>query len=135
MKIVLDTNVLVSGIFFSGPPSQILVAWQDGMVHLVTSAEILDEYVRVVDELSGRYPDLEADSILAVIAANIELVEPIELDEQVCSDPDDDKFIACALAARAKVIVSGDRHLLRASDYRGVKVVRPRVFVDSLPEK
>ncbi|MBK6848406.1 MAG: PIN domain-containing protein [Proteobacteria bacterium] len=64
--------------------------------------------------------------------AHLDLVDPIDLGEAVCEDPDDDKFLACALAARAKVVVSGDRHLLQVSGYRGVEVVRPRALLESL---
>jgi Predicted nucleic acid-binding protein, contains PIN domain len=52
------------------------------------------------------------------------------LPEPVCEDPDDDKFLACALASKTKLIISGDEHLLRASGYRGIEVIRPRKFVD-----
>ena len=55
MKIVLDTNVLVSGIFFTGPPSKILRAWSRGKVQLVVTPEILDEYRRVVIELHDKF--------------------------------------------------------------------------------
>jgi predicted nucleic acid-binding protein len=55
MKLVLDTNVLVSGIFFSGSPTAILRAWSRGKVRLVVSPEILDEYKRVSEELSGKF--------------------------------------------------------------------------------
>jgi predicted nucleic acid-binding protein len=53
VKIVVDTNVFVSGVFFSGPPHQILQAWRDGKAQLVISPAILDEYVRVGEELSA----------------------------------------------------------------------------------
>jgi predicted nucleic acid-binding protein len=52
------------------------------------------------------------------------------LPEPVCEDPDDDKFIACAVASRCKVIVSGDRHLLKLSGFGGIKVMRPGQFMD-----
>lgn len=52
MKIVLDTNVLISGIFFTGPPYQILKAWRDRKFQIILSAEILFEYRRVAEELS-----------------------------------------------------------------------------------
>jgi predicted nucleic acid-binding protein len=52
------------------------------------------------------------------------------LAERVCSDPDDDKFLACAVASRTKIVVSGDKHLLAVSGFRGIKVVKPRQFVD-----
>lgn len=58
MKVVLDTNVLVSGIFFSGPPAGILRAWSQGKLQLVLSPEILDEYMRVSAELAVKYPDI-----------------------------------------------------------------------------
>jgi uncharacterized protein len=135
MKIVLDTNVLISGIFFSGPPSQILAAWQKRKIQFVASADILDEYIRVVDDLSDHFPDLEASGILEVIAANIELVMPEKIDKQICDDPEDDKFFACALAGKAKIIVSGDKHLLRVKGYRGVKVLSPRDFLDTIMKK
>ena len=57
-------------------------------------------------------------------------VETIKLSEPVCDDPDDDKFIACAISGRAKYIVSGDKHLLKESGYEGLKIVTPRQFLD-----
>jgi len=55
VRIVLDTNVFVSGIFFTGPPHHILCAWRDGKVHLVISPEILEEYSRVAEVLSEKF--------------------------------------------------------------------------------
>ncbi len=132
MRIVLDTNVLISGIFFSGPPSQILRVWRDKKVTFVLSEEILDEYQKTGRELSLQYPDIEIEPILALLAINSELIEPISLSEAICNDPDDDKFIACALAAKSRVIVSGDKALLKVSGYRGVKVIKPRNFIDTV---
>ena len=59
-----------------------------------------------------------------------ELVEAERLNEDVCDDPDDDKFFACAITGGADLIISGDKHLLKMSGYQGIKVVRPRQFVD-----
>jgi len=98
MRIVLDTNVFISGIFFSGPPHRILQGWRDGRVHLV------------------------------LVEAEMCQVEP--LSEAVCADPDDDKFIACALSSGSKLIVSGDKHLLDVAGYRGIEILKPRPFVD-----
>ena len=53
------------------------------------------------------------------------------LSEQVCDDPDDDKFLACALASETKMIVSGDKHLLRVSGYKSIEVLKPKAFVDA----
>lgn len=130
MKVILDTNVFVSGIFFSGPPSEILCAWRDGRVQLVASAEIMDEYRRVGDRLESTYSGMAFSQLLVLLALHGEIVMAPALAEPLCDDPTDDKFFACALAAGCSIIVSGDRHLHRAHGHRGVRVYRPREFVE-----
>ena len=78
-----------------------------------------------------KYPDVDLTALLelVVIAAEMHQVEP--LPESVCVDPDDDKFIACALVSGSKLIVSGDKHLLDVNGYQGVEVLKPRAFVDT----
>jgi putative PIN family toxin of toxin-antitoxin system len=130
MRIVLDTNVLMSGIFFGGAPGKILRAWQDGQITLTASPEIVEEYVATAEVLSTRYVSLHPEPILSLVVKNSELWQSPALAMQVCSDPDDDKFLACALASDAKYIVSGDKALRRVSGYRNIIVVNPRQFVD-----
>ena len=76
MKVVLDTNVLVSGIFFSGPPAGILRAWSQGKFQLVLSPEILDEYKRVSAELAVKFPDIDIQRILDLIVVHSEVCSP-----------------------------------------------------------
>jgi putative PIN family toxin of toxin-antitoxin system len=130
MRVVLDTNVFVSGVFFSGAPSQILEAWSEGRVTLVLSREILEEYRRVSDELHAEFPELNLDPFLALVAVKGVFVEAAPLAGQVSADPDDDRFLACALSGGCSVVVSGDKHLLDASGCQGITVLRPRAFVD-----
>lgn len=130
MKAVLDTNVFVSGVLFSGPPYDILCAWRDGRLRLVTSAEILDEYRRVGERLESGYSGTAFSQLLLLLALRGEVVLAPPLAEPVCEDPTDDKFFACAIAAGCSAIVSGDKHLHRVSGYRGVRVYRPREFVE-----
>ena len=130
MRIVLDTNVFVSGVFFSGPPLRILEAWRDRRVNLVLSPEIFEEYQAVSERLSERFAAIEVLPILALVATHATLVSAPPLRKPLCADPDDDKFFACAVASRCKVIVSGDAHLLEVSGYKGINVLRPRQFVD-----
>lgn len=130
MKIVLDTNVFVSGVFFGGPPGEILEAWHAGRVQVVVSLEILDEYERVGRELAGKYNAIDLDPILQYLAVNAEICECPPLTEQVCEDADDDKFLACALAAKASAIVTGDKLLLKVTGFAGIEVIRPREFID-----
>jgi predicted nucleic acid-binding protein len=105
LKVVMDTNVFVSGVFFSGPPYQILKAWQSGEFELVASQEILDEYLRVGEILAVERPAVDLKPIF-------------------------NKFFACALASESKIIISGDKHLLKVSGYQGIEVLKPRDFVD-----
>lgn len=132
MRVVLDTNVVVSGVFFGGVPGKILSAWSEGAFLLVLSPAILEEYRRVGHELGLRYPAITAafEPVLTLIAMNAVIVDAPELVGPVCADFADDMFLAVALAANATVIVSGDQHLLQVSGWRGVDVLTPRQFLD-----
>lgn len=130
MRIVLDTNVLVSGVFFGGIPGRILEAWRDGTLTLLVSVSILGEYQRVGRLLAAQYEGVDLDAFLALVAVNAEVVEAPALREEVCEDPDDDKFLACAFAGAARVVVSGDKGLRRASGWNGIQVLSPRAFAD-----
>jgi len=129
VKIVLDTNVFISGIFFTGPPYRILEAWRDRTLELVLSPEILGEYRRVGSELLTRYPTVDITPFLEFAAQKGLMVSPEPLPDPVCEDADDDKFIACALAAACDTVVSGDKHLLKVSGFHGISVLTPREFV------
>jgi len=128
LRVVIDTNVLISGIFFTGPPYWILKEWREGAFRIVVSQEIMEEYERVAQEISSRFPSVDIGDVLELIALGAELVDTTSVDVKVCRDPADDKFIACAIAGGARVIVSGDKHLLEVSGYRGITVPRPRAF-------
>ncbi len=130
MKVVLDTNVFVSGVFFGGLPGQILAAWRDNAVTFVVSPEILDEYEATGQRLATDFPGVDLDPLIALVAKEGTVVQASPLPEAICDDPDDDMFLACAIASGAEIIISGDRALLRASGYGGVEVLSPRTFVD-----
>jgi putative PIN family toxin of toxin-antitoxin system len=132
MKVVIDTNVLISGLYFGGVPAQVLTAWTDGRILLVVSPDILQEYRRVGLELAkGRASLTEAlDTLLAIIAVHAAVVNAPPLSAPVSEDPDDEKFLAAAVASSATLIVSGDKHLLRVSGWNDVRVLKPRQFVD-----
>jgi uncharacterized protein len=130
LKIVMDTNVFVSGVFFSGPPYQILKAWQAGGFELAASQEILDEYLRVGEILAEEHPAIDLKPVFNFVLEHAVIYEPVALRGPVCEDPDDDKFFACALASGSGVIISGDKHLLKVSGFQGVEVLKPRDFMD-----
>lgn len=131
MRIILDTNVFISGVFFlHGPPRQILAAWKSGKVTLVTSAQILDEYVGTLKGLQNKYPAVDATDVIDLVFVNSEICPSISLSQRVCEDPDDEMFIACAVTSSTPIIISGDKHLLRVSGYQNIQVLKPRDFVD-----
>ena len=132
MRVVVDTNVLVSGVFFGGMPSRILEAWRAGKIDLVVSPDILEEYRRIGDRLEAQFADVTLAPFIALLVMTAEIIESPDLPEQVSRDPDDDKFIACALAGDCQFIISGDKDLLELSGYQGVRIVAPREFLESV---
>ena len=132
MKAVVDTNVVISGVFFGGNPGRVLEAWRDGLIELVVSAEVLDEYRRVGERLENQFPGVSLAPFLALALANATIVESEPLPSPVSRDPEDDPFIACALAGGCGVIVSGDRQLLEVSGCWGIYVPTPRQFLDRI---
>lgn len=130
MRVVIDTNVLISAIFFKGKPDIILDAWRNGKLEITLSAEIFTEYSRVLHRLTDKYPSIDTSGILYLLAAGSKFIEPRNIDKPVCEDPDDDKFIAAAIAGAVKAIISGDKHLLDVNGYYGIEILRPSVFID-----
>ena len=128
IKIVLDTNVFISGIFWSGPPAKILSAWEQGMIKVVYSRDVLDEYIRVANILNKKYPEVDIAPFINLVTIYGQLIKAVELKEQVSCDPDDDKFVAAALTANCPII-SGDSDLLDIDGYAGISVMKPSLFV------
>jgi len=135
MRVILDTNVFVSGVFWDGPPNRILKAWITGKINLVLSLEILEEYQRIGHGLSLKYPLIDFPQVLTTLEGNAEIVNSPRHHIRVCEDPDDDKFFSCAIIAQVPWIVSGDKHLLKVSNYHGVQVVKPKEFLIRHPPK
>ena len=131
MKIVLDTNVFISAVFFGGPPYRILDAWRSGRVSLVLSAEIIEEYRRVGEELGERFEGVDVSPFLQLVVRHAEFVQAEKFTDAVCRDSDDDKFLECAAAAAAEAIVSGDKDLLTLSAFRSIPILSPRQFIDA----
>ncbi len=135
MKVVVDTNVVISGVFFGGNPGRVLEAWRDGDVDLVVSPEVLQEYRRVGERLEEKFPGVSLAPFLALVVANATIVESDPLPSPVSRDPNDDPFIACALAGGCDAIISGDRHLLELGGYEGIEMLTPRQLLDRIPEE
>lgn len=133
MRAILDTNVLVSGIFFGGVPRRVLDAWEEQRFELVLSPAIFDEYLRTCARLAEPRPGLVYEEVLATIAGHGTLVADSPHSEPITEDADDDKFMRCARDADA-IVVSGDTHLLNVSGWQDVQVLRPRAFFELLAD-
>ncbi len=107
---MLDTNVFISGVFFTGPPYQILKAWRDSRIQIVVSPPIFEEYQRVGETLASQFPEVDLQPIFELLTLHAEVVPADTLPEPICRDPDDDKFLACALTSGVRYIISGDKH-------------------------
>ena len=129
-RIVVDTNVLISAVFFKGKPDVILESWRTGSLEIVLSKEILHEYSEVLKRLSEKYPTIETSGILSVFATGCRILEPESIGKQICDDPDDDKFLAAAIGGEAETIISGDKHLLDVNGYSGIEILRPAEFIE-----
>jgi putative PIN family toxin of toxin-antitoxin system len=130
LKVILDTNVLISGVYFGGYPYRILEAWNNDKLILIVSKEILDEYGRIGRMLAEQFPLINFEPMLKFVMTNAVIVKPGKLRQPVCNDPDDDKFFACAMSAGCKTIISGDKHLLKVSGFKEISVLKPREFVE-----
>ena len=129
MRIIIDTNIVISGAFFNGLPKTILKSVADEKFDVFISDEILKEYHKSVKEM------LEKDKYhlnFALFEAFMKKIKMIESksDVKICRDPDDDKFINCAIDAKAIYIVNGDKDLLTIGQYEDIEIVTAKEFYD-----
>ena len=135
MRVVLDTNAVVSALLFSGVSSKLVSLWQNGLITPLLSREILDEYLRVLS-----YPkfELSEKEIKELIQEEIlpfaEVVKPKRRLRVVRRDPSDNKFLECAIAGKASVIISGDKDLLSLGRYRQIRLQSPAQFLAGHPD-
>lgn len=81
--------------------------------------------------MSAKFPNVEISQILELLTIHSEMVNTQGLEVSVCEDPDDNMFISCALGSKSRIIVSGDKHLLKISGYQKIEVLKPRIFLDN----
>ena len=130
MNLVVDTNVLMSAIFFGGLPGRLLEGVFRCQWRLVATPEILNEYRRVAIDLCGQFPGVDAQPVVEILAANALVVPGRRAPSPICSDPSDDMFLLCAADGGAAAIVTGDRALLRVGVHEGVPVLTVRQWLE-----
>jgi putative PIN family toxin of toxin-antitoxin system len=127
VKIVLDTNVVVSGIFWGGVPHTILEHCMSNEVEFIASSPIVNEYVRVISSVGHKRPEF-AKKWIDLISTSVTIVD-VQVSLSVSRDPEDDKFVECAISGDADCIVSGDDDLLAVQDVHGIPILRPSEFL------
>jgi putative PIN family toxin of toxin-antitoxin system len=130
IRVVIDTNVLASGTFWNGTPARVLSSWRKKDFQLLVSPEIIEEYQRTLGKLAADFPTVFIGQVLETIELHSKWVNPKPI-RGVCRDPDDDKFIAAAVAGRADFIISGDQALLDVGNYQGIQILNPARFLNN----
>ena len=128
MRVVFDTNVLISAYLFAGIGKMVIDYCIDNHeIEIVLSRTILNEFNRVLID-KFRYSDEDARMTIETVALVSEIVEPATFDTQICRDPDDDAILGTAVAGNADCIVTGDNDLLVLERFRGVDIIAPSDF-------
>ncbi len=127
MKIVVDTNVMISGIFFGGFPQKVLRAIVANEITACATTEIIDEHEEIVERMLQKKQGHLNATILTPVLQNLELIETKSIVD-ICQDPDDNKFLGCAKDAKALYVVSGDADLLVLKNYEDIDIITAKEF-------
>jgi len=129
MKVVIDTNVFVSSLF-GGKQRAIIDLWREHTITLCLSKDILDEYIDVLQRLN--LDESLLAGLLGLFSKNFNLIFTKNTPDihVIDEDPDDDKFIECAVALKADIIVSGDKRLLKLGEYQRINILNPDEFLE-----
>lgn len=137
MRVVADTNIVVSGLLWRGNPRRVLEAARAGALDLFTTVVLLAELEDVLhrEKFAQRLAaaGVTAHDLVLGFAALASVIEPVIIEPVIIADPDDDAVLACALAAQCEVIVSGDSHLLNLKQYQAIRILTAAEVLTELP--
>ena len=129
MRIIIDTNLVISGLFFHGLPKKFLVELDQEKFEVCVNDEILSEYEGIIEEKKELPKYHLNEELREKFFSNLHKFE-MKSDLKVCRDVKDDKFINCAIDAKAIYIVSGDNDLLTIKNFAGIEIVTAREFYE-----
>lgn len=132
MRVCLDTNVLISGIFWRGIPGRIIDLWIENRFDLVATLSILDEYRRILKRIEASTGENVAEKWIKILVEKLIMVIPLSKPKKWSRDVHDDQFIQCSLSANVDYLVTGDKDLLELSDPMPFSILKPKVFLDKL---
>ncbi|HLC54502.1 MAG TPA: putative toxin-antitoxin system toxin component, PIN family [Candidatus Nanoarchaeia archaeon] len=126
MRLILDTNVFVSGIFWEGNfCSQLIDKWKNKEIELLSSLEIVEELVKTLRNFKISIPQSMIEEWKNLILNNSILIQPSTKIDVIKEDPEDNKFLEAAVDGKADFIISQDKHLLNLKEYQGIKILKP----------
>ena len=130
MKVVIDTNIFVSS-FFGGNPKKIIDLWKKEKIVLCLSNAVLDEYIDVLGRI-GMKEEAELKELLSLFSMGFNIVFTMKTPKIkiIKNDPDDDKFIECAVALKADAVITGDGEVLAVKEYMGIRILTPQQFLE-----
>jgi len=135
MEVVLDTNILISGVLWKGIPFQLLQWAENRKLAIYTSHQILEEVHRVLHYPKFRkYMDnigLSPNDLFTKIISLCTTIRVMHTVKGVCVDADDEKFLSCAMSANVNVLVSGDKHLLDLEKYLFIQILTAKSFYEN----
>jgi len=139
MRIILDTNVFISGIFWNTAPHDIITLIEKGEIEVYTTNKILDELFGVLQRPKFDYLFDEAlitrNLVFQKILGLVKICIPTDKDKNIditLTDPKDKMFLVCALACQAQYLVSGDQHLLKLKEFQNIPILTPRQFLNRI---
>ena len=131
IRAVLDTNIFISALIFGGLPSRLVELGMERKFQMLTSPTLLDE---LDEKLRNKFKTTpaQADKIRSELESACEVLSTSDHLRVIQDDPDDDRVLECAIVGRANYLVSGDRHLLKLSQFEGIAILNVREFMDIL---
>ena len=132
-RVTLDTNVIVSGLNYAGPPFRVLEAARLGIYRLQVSQPILDETVRILQEKFA-WPEDRALRAGALISGFGQLVVPHVQLNVVARDPEDNRILECSQASNSDYLVTGDKDLLQLGTYSAAAIIKPVKYLAILTQ-
>ena len=131
VRVVIDTNVVISALLFGGTPGRLIPLWKSGAINPLATAEMMDEYIRVMTYPKFKLSEEEIQYLLHFeILPYFDAITVKQRSSTIIEkDPSDDKFILCAVGGRANVIISGDRHLLSQKEFKKIRILTIEQFL------
>ena len=125
MKVVFDTNVLISAFISKGPPYLLMKKAMEDKFSLIISPDIFEEFRNVITRKKFHLSNEQIEDATVILFRISDMIIPLRRVSVIQADPDDDRVLECASSSNADIIVSGDSHLLSLSVWEGIRIMKP----------